>query len=62
MKEYKKKTIDEFPEKIAETASTHATENLYRVREEKNAKMLDDNLVAAFHHMVTEVLFKSSRT
>ena len=48
-------------QKIAETASTLATENFYRVRAEKNAKMLDNYLAIASHHAVAQLLFMNNR-
>ena len=41
MKEYLRKVIEEFPEKITKIAATPATENLYKVRQDSDAKKLD---------------------
>ena len=61
MRDYVKKTIDEFPEYIDRIASTPATENLYKIRDRDIAQPLTNEMAAAFHHTVAQLLFMSSR-
>ena len=51
IKDYLAKTMEEFPEKITKTATTPATENLYRVQDGKDVRLLS----------VAQLLFMSSQ-
>ena len=57
MKDYVKKTVEGFLEKITKTASTPATKNLFKVGHELEAKKLDEKQASAFHHTVAQLLF-----
>ena len=48
--QYRKIVLDEFPEKITTTAPTPATENLFKVRGEKDARPLSEKKL---HNSIT---------
>ena len=53
--------IEDFPELINKSAKTPHTENLFKVRDESEAKFLDEELARQFHHAVAQLLFLSCR-
>jgi len=61
MIKYLKNVIEEFPEVIKGRAATPAHEKLFVIRDEKDAKLLDEERALAFHHMVAQLLFMATR-
>ncbi len=59
---YLKGIIAEFPELIKGRAATPATEHLFTVRDEKEARPLEEERALAFHHTVAQLLFMATRT
>ena len=59
---YLQKTIDDFPEVIRSTSSMYATEYLFRVRDEKERKLLPGEQAQQFHHIVAQLLFLCMRS
>ena len=58
---YLKGIIAEFPKLIKGRAATPATEHLFTVRDEKEARPLEEERAPAFHHMVAQLLFMATR-
>ena len=56
-----KKTINEFPEAITGSAATPAAEHLFKVREEDERKVIEEDRARAFHHAVAQLLFVTMR-
>ncbi len=54
--------IAEFPELINGRVATPSTEHLFTVRDEKEARPLEEERALAFHHTVTQLLFMATRT
>ena len=52
-----KKTIKEFPEAITGTATTPAAEHLFKVCDEEDRKVIEEERARAFHHAVAQLLF-----
>jgi len=61
MLKYLKNVIDEFPELIRGRAATPAHEKLVVIRDEKEARKLNEEQALAFHHTVAELLFMATR-
>ena len=61
MMPYLKKILDGFPEEIATTALTPATENLFKVQDGKYGRPLPEKQAAQFHHAVEHRFFYSGR-
>ncbi len=59
---YLKGIIAEFPELIKGRATTPATEHLFTVRDEKEAKPLKKERALAFHHTVAQLLCMATKT
>ena len=59
---YLKGIIAEFPELIKGRAATPATEQLFTVRDEKEARPFKEERALAFHHTVAQLLFMATRT
>ena len=59
---YLKGIIAKFPELIKGRAATPATEHLFTVRDEKEARPLKEKRALAFHHTVAHLLFMATRT
>jgi hypothetical protein len=59
---YLKGAIAEFPELNKGIAATPATEHLFTVQDEKEARPLKEERALAFHHTVTQLLFMATRT
>jgi len=59
---YLKGVIPEFPELITIKASTPATEHLFTVRDELEARPLEEERALAFHRTVAQLLFMATRT
>ena len=62
MTEYIHTIIAEFPEKIAGIRTTPATDHLFRIREETEARPLPEEQAREFHHAVAQLLFSSSQS
>ena len=58
---YLKNVISEFPEIITGKLATPAADHLFTIRDEKEAKPLDEEQALAFHHTVAQVLFMAAR-
>ncbi len=58
---YLKNVISEFPEVITGKLATPAADHLFTIRDEKEAKPLDEERVLAFHHTVAQLLFMATR-
>ena len=60
-----KKIFEDFPEEIGKEAATPASDHLFQVRDEEEAKeaglLLNDDRKKQFHHSVAQLLFVSSR-
>ena len=54
--------IAEFPELIKRRAATPATEHLFTVQDEKEARPLEEERALAVHHTVVQLLFMATRT
>ena len=61
MFKYLKNVIDEFPELIRGRAATPAHEKLFVIRDEKEARKLNEEQALAFHHTVAQLLFMVTR-
>ena len=53
--------IEDFPKEISSSAPTPYTNNLFKVREENDAKYLPDEQALKFHHIAAQLLFLSTR-
>ena len=62
MTPYLKGVIAEFPELIKGKAATPATEHLFTVRDEREARPLEEERALAFHHTVAQLLIMATRT
>jgi hypothetical protein len=58
---YLKNVISEFPVMITGKSATPAAEHLFTIREDKDARPLNEEQVLAFHHMVAQLLFMATR-
>ena len=58
---YLKGVIAEFPELIKGRAATPATEHLFTVGDEKEARPLEEERALTFHHTVAQLLFMATR-
>jgi hypothetical protein len=58
---YLKNVILDFPELITEKAATPAADHLFTIRDEKEARPLEEERALAFHHTVAQLLFMSMR-
>jgi len=58
---YLKNVIAEFPEIISGKSPTPAADHLFKVRDEKDAKPLEEERALAFHHTVAQLLFMATR-
>jgi hypothetical protein len=58
---YLKNVISEFPKIIMGKLATPAADHLFTIRDEKEAKPLDEEQALAFHHMVAQLLFMATR-
>jgi hypothetical protein len=61
MFKYLKNAIEEFPEIIRGRAATPAPNKLFKIRDEAEAKKLNEEQVLAFHHTVAQLLFMATR-
>ena len=57
MTPYTKKELDKFPEEITTTAPTPETDNLFKVRDEKDGRSLTEKQASQFHHIVAHIFF-----
>jgi hypothetical protein len=58
---YLKNVITEFPEIISGKSPMPAADHLFQIREEKDAKPLEEERALAFHHTVAQLLFMATR-
>jgi hypothetical protein len=58
---YLKNVIEQFPEEISGKALSPAAEHLFAVRDRSKARVLEEERVLAFHHMVAQLLFMCMR-
>ena len=58
---YLKNVIADFPELIVGKAATPAADHLFVIRDEKEARPLEEERALAFHHTVAQLLFMSTR-
>jgi hypothetical protein len=58
---YLKNVISEFPEIITGKSATPAADHLFTIRDEKEAKPLEEEQALAFHHTVARLLFMATR-
>ena len=58
---YLKNVIAEFPETITGKSPTPAADHLFKIRDEKDAKPLEEERALAFHHTVAQLLFMATR-
>ncbi len=58
---YLKNVIAEFQEVISGKSPTPAANNLFKIRDQKDAKPLEEKRALAFHHMVAQLLFMATR-
>eukprot|EP00970_Alexandrium_tamarense_P015266 scaffold4923_cov115-Alexandrium_tamarense.AAC.1 len=61
MIKYVKKIIDGFPDMIEKTSASPASDHLFQVRDEAEAKLLPEEQADAFHTTVAQLLFLSAR-
>ena len=61
MEQYTHEIIEGFPEVIDGTASTPASDHLFKIRNEEDAKVLPEEQPSAFHWTVAQLLFLSGR-
>ena len=50
-----------FPELLGDTATSPAANHLFKVRSDKEARLLPEEQAISFHHFVAQLLFMSSR-
>ena len=58
---YINKIFEDFPEEITGSAPTPHTDNLFKIRDEAEAKFLPEEQAVLFHHTVAQLLFLSTR-
>ena len=58
---YLKNVIAEFPEVISGKLPTLAANHLFKIRDKKDAKPLEEERALAFHHTVAQLLFMATR-
>ena len=58
---YLKNVIEAFPEQIVGRAATPAGERLFDIRDEKEARPLEEERAIAFHHTTAQLLFMAAR-
>ena len=62
MIKYAGQILDDFPKMITSTHSSPAVEQLFKIREESERKLLPEEQARHFHHPVTQLLLLSMRT
>jgi hypothetical protein len=60
MVNYLKNMIEALPEQIVGRAATPAGERLFDIRDEKEAKPLEEERTIAFHHTTAQLLFMAT--
>ena len=58
---YVEQVIEDFMEPITTSSATPATENLFKVHEDSQKKVLPEEQAVAFHHTAAQLLFASTR-
>lgn len=58
---YLKNVISKFPVMITGKSATPAAEHLFTIREDKDARPLNEEQALAFHHTVAQLLFMATR-
>jgi hypothetical protein len=61
MVKYLKNIIEEFSELITGKAPMPAGDHLFKIRDEKESKPLEEERALAFHHMVAQLLFLAAQ-
>ena len=61
MIDYLKNVINDFPELIKGRAATPAHDKLFVIRDENEARKLNEEQALAFHHTVAQLLFMATR-
>ncbi len=61
MVNYLKGVIEGFPELIVGKAATPAGDRLFDIRDQKDARLLDEERAVAFHHTTAQLLFMATR-
>jgi hypothetical protein len=61
MVNYLKNVIEVFPEQIVGRAATPAGERLFDIRDEKEARSLEEERAIAFHHTTAQLLFMAAQ-
>ena len=61
MVNYLKIVIETFPEQIVGRAAAPAGDRLFDIRDEKEAKPLEEERAIAFHHTTAQLLFMAAR-
>lgn len=61
MFKYTNNLIDEFPEELGATANTPASDHLFKVRDEAEAKFLPEEQAIVFHSFTCSLLFLAQR-
>ena len=58
---YLKNVIAEFPEIISGKSPMPAADHLFKIRDENNAKPLEEERALGFHHTAAQLLFMAMR-
>jgi hypothetical protein len=61
MEKYTEQILDEFPEEITKSSPCPHNENLFRIREESEARYLPEDQAIQFHHTVAQLVFLQKR-
>ena len=61
MFKYLRNVIEEFPEIIRGRVATPAHNKLFEIRDDEDAKKLNEEQALAFHHTVAQLLFMATR-
>ena len=61
MFKYLNNAIEDFPEIIRRRAATPAHDKLFEIRDDEEAKKLNEEQALAFHHTVAQLLFMATR-
>ena len=61
MTPYLLEILRDFPELLGNTATSPAADHLFKVRSDKEARLLPEEQAISFHYFVAQLLFMSSR-
>jgi hypothetical protein len=59
--EYLQNMLADFLETITGRAATPATDHLFKIRDKKEARILNNKQASAFHHTMAQLLFMAPR-